>query len=88
MLTALRPLFFLVAAKDCILDPWGEWTQCDVECGRGTQTRERRIRQNKQFGGLDCEARFQKRFCRGTNCARRREDQGALETTGEFSITS
>ena len=67
-----------------MLDAWGDWSECDNECGRGTQTRERRVLREKKFGGRDCDVRFQKKFCRGEKCARRREQGGALEAAGEL----
>ncbi|MBU1977563.1 MAG: hypothetical protein KJ958_00165, partial [Gammaproteobacteria bacterium] len=47
------------ATRDCPIDPcpidceWGEWSECDVDCGPGMQTREILI--EAAWGGLECE---------------------------------
>ena len=47
------------AVQACEMDPcpidceWSEWSECDADCGPGTQTRE--IVVQAEWGGLECE---------------------------------
>eukprot|EP01004_Peranema_trichophorum_P003198 NODE_21_length_5193_cov_112.595266_g17_i0.p1 GENE.NODE_21_length_5193_cov_112.595266_g17_i0~~NODE_21_length_5193_cov_112.595266_g17_i0.p1 ORF type:complete len:1676 (-),score=495.00 NODE_21_length_5193_cov_112.595266_g17_i0:119-5146(-) len=39
---------------DCVVSSWGDWSVCTKTCGGGSQTRERTITTETQFGGLPC----------------------------------
>jgi len=39
---------------DCACSDWTAWDQCDVQCGRGQQHRQRQISQFPQNGGKTC----------------------------------
>ncbi|KAK6641561.1 hypothetical protein RUM44_013274 [Polyplax serrata] len=53
---------------DCVVSPWGPWSDCDVECGTGMTTRRREIQTQPQNGGKHCPSLMQKRGCQGTRC--------------------
>ena len=53
---------------DCIVDEFGPWSSCDVECGRGIQSRDRRVLQETRNGGKSCPELVQRRSCVGLNC--------------------
>lgn len=39
---------------DCVMSEWSEWSDCDVDCGDGTQTRTRTVLSQPQNGGAAC----------------------------------
>ena len=47
----------LILAVDCEFK-WGNWSQCPVTCGGGTQSREKIIIRNATHGGSECKAPF------------------------------
>jgi hypothetical protein len=53
---------------DCVPSTWGSWSSCSKTCGAGTQTRERSISVDAQFGGKACPALESSQFCRTTRC--------------------
>lgn len=44
----------IASPTDCLLSNWGNWGDCSVPCGNGTQTRTKNILQNSLFGGQPC----------------------------------
>lgn len=57
-----------LAVIDCVVSPWGPWSECDAECGTGMTTRHREIQVQPQNGGKHCPSLMQKRGCQGTKC--------------------
>lgn len=53
---------------DCLLSDWGQWGECDRECGPGTMTRSRAIIRAPENGGKRCQSLVQKRGCSGYKC--------------------
>jgi len=53
---------------DCVVDEFGPWSSCDVECGRGSMSRERKVIQEARNGGKSCPELIQRRSCVGLNC--------------------
>ncbi|RWS23867.1 uncharacterized protein B4U80_07591 [Leptotrombidium deliense] len=56
---------------DCQLSEWGPWSECDVECGLGTMSRQRKVIRPAQNGGKECDELVQKRGCHGHKCESR-----------------
>ncbi|KAI1285642.1 Somatomedin-B and thrombospondin type-1 domain-containing protein [Halotydeus destructor] len=54
--------------QDCVVSDWSDWSDCDVSCGVGTSTRNRRVLRQPQNGGQECPETTQKRSCHGFNC--------------------
>ena len=44
----------VASSTDCLLSNWGNWGDCSVPCGNGTQTRTKTILQNSLFEGQPC----------------------------------
>lgn len=44
----------LVSAVDCVWEAWSNWTECNVACGGGQQSRSR-SKQVEKYGGRACE---------------------------------
>ncbi|XP_062584842.1 somatomedin-B and thrombospondin type-1 domain-containing protein-like [Saccostrea cucullata] len=54
--------------RDCLMEEWGSWSECDELCGYGTQRRKRKILRHRQHGGKKCPVRHEKRACVGNQC--------------------
>ncbi|RWS11239.1 somatomedin-B and thrombospondin type-1 domain-containing protein-like protein, partial [Dinothrombium tinctorium] len=65
---------------DCELSEWGQWSECDVECGLGTMSRKRKILREPQNGGKECEELQQKRGCHGHKCESRATAKASRES--------
>lgn len=53
---------------DCEVSEWGQWSECDKNCGIGMMLRTRDILQPAQNGGKHCPSLVQKRGCQGLRC--------------------
>jgi len=53
--------------KDCYVSAWGAWSKCTEACDGGTQTRERRVIQERN-GGKTCPSLSQTRTCNTYKC--------------------
>ncbi len=56
------------ATKNCVVSPWGAWSECSAACGGGTQTRTRSIIQAARNGGAECPALSETRNCNTQPC--------------------
>eukprot|EP01006_Ploeotia_vitrea_P040132 TRINITY_DN66404_c3_g4_i3.p1 TRINITY_DN66404_c3_g4~~TRINITY_DN66404_c3_g4_i3.p1 ORF type:complete len:2189 (-),score=999.16 TRINITY_DN66404_c3_g4_i3:889-6498(-) len=54
--------------QSCIVSEWGEWSECDSECGEGHQIRFRRMLQDSQNGGAPCKHLNESRTCMNAPC--------------------
>ena len=46
---------FLSCTVDCDWGAWSNWTECNKECGGGTEYRERVKSQVEKYGGRPCD---------------------------------
>lgn len=53
--------------QDCQVSEWGPWSECDNQCGSGSQERTRVIAMEPSRGGKSCPPTLQKRGCQGTS---------------------
>eukprot|EP01012_Entosiphon_sulcatum_P049575 TRINITY_DN6820_c0_g1_i6.p1 TRINITY_DN6820_c0_g1~~TRINITY_DN6820_c0_g1_i6.p1 ORF type:complete len:7637 (+),score=112.47 TRINITY_DN6820_c0_g1_i6:5459-28369(+) len=53
---------------DCVVGPWQDWTPCSKDCGVGTRTRTRVVRQAAEFGGLACPQLVEEEYCNTHDC--------------------
>lgn len=61
-------VYFVFSVIDCVVTPWGPWSECDADCGTGMTTRHRKIQTQPQNGGKHCPSLIQKRGCQGSRC--------------------
>lgn len=54
--------------SDCILGPWGTFSQCTETCGGGTMTRHRVVQRHPKHGGISCTALSQTKPCQNSPC--------------------
>ncbi|MDO8971013.1 MAG: T9SS type A sorting domain-containing protein [Saprospiraceae bacterium] len=54
--------------NNCVVSPWGTWSECSAACGGGTQTRTRSIIQEARNGGAQCPALSESRNCNTQPC--------------------
>ncbi|XP_064382253.1 thrombospondin type-1 domain-containing protein 7A-like [Halichondria panicea] len=55
--------------RDCVWSEWGEWSECDGECGEGRQTRSRVVVTTSKGTGRDCSGlSSQNRTCNNNPC--------------------
>lgn len=57
-----------VCPRDCMMEPWSEWSECDVTCGEGVQIRMRRIKKRAKGAGLPCGEPKEMRVCEMPAC--------------------
>ena len=67
------------AVRDCQVSEWGSWSECDVTCGPGSQSRTRHVTSEAHHGGKSCPAVLQKRGCQGTQCGARSSHKAAFK---------
>eukprot|EP01004_Peranema_trichophorum_P007321 NODE_60_length_4100_cov_55.328640_g50_i0.p1 GENE.NODE_60_length_4100_cov_55.328640_g50_i0~~NODE_60_length_4100_cov_55.328640_g50_i0.p1 ORF type:complete len:1365 (-),score=567.13 NODE_60_length_4100_cov_55.328640_g50_i0:5-3496(-) len=53
---------------DCVMDDWSVWSDCDVSCGGGKQTRTKKVITSAQFGGKECSASSEYQTCNTQPC--------------------
>ncbi|XP_041059147.1 somatomedin-B and thrombospondin type-1 domain-containing protein [Carcharodon carcharias] len=56
-----------ISAIDCIVGPWGPWTECSSLCGIGSRDRGRLVTIPPRNGGTPCPDLKQRRGCYGHN---------------------
>ena len=61
-------LFKFPSPRDCIVSPWGGWSNCSKTCGGGTETRTRQVLYPARFGGKACPTLENKRACNTNPC--------------------
>ena len=50
---------------DCVVTPWGPWSECSRPCGRAQKQRRRMIKLHPQNGGKACPTKLvQRRRCK------------------------
>ncbi|XP_048852865.1 somatomedin-B and thrombospondin type-1 domain-containing protein [Brienomyrus brachyistius] len=54
-----------ISAIDCVLSPWGQWTECNALCGTGSMERTRQVTVPPRNGGTPCPDLRQRRGCFG-----------------------
>jgi len=54
--------------EDCVMQSYGAWGSCDVDCGGGQQARHRDIGQNATYGGKQCGHRIDYQSCNTHSC--------------------
>ena len=53
----------------CSWEQWGEWEDCSVTCGDGTQKRNREITQQSSLVGNECTGnKRESRSCNSSGC--------------------
>eukprot|EP01004_Peranema_trichophorum_P002386 NODE_144_length_3469_cov_340.552002_g122_i1.p1 GENE.NODE_144_length_3469_cov_340.552002_g122_i1~~NODE_144_length_3469_cov_340.552002_g122_i1.p1 ORF type:complete len:1105 (-),score=461.08 NODE_144_length_3469_cov_340.552002_g122_i1:155-2980(-) len=55
---------------DCSMSNWGEWSQCNKQCGGGVQQRIRTIYQAASNGGVACQNTIEERSCNTNACSK------------------
>ncbi|XP_077164806.1 uncharacterized protein LOC143822960 isoform X3 [Paroedura picta] len=53
------------AAVDCVVGPWGPWSECSALCGTGSKDRMRQVIVPPRNGGAPCPDLKQRRGCLG-----------------------
>lgn len=53
---------------DCVMEEWGGWTSCSTECGGGTKSRTRGVKQSPDHGGLVCAVVEERQSCNMDSC--------------------
>ena len=54
--------------RDCIVGDWGDWSECNADCGGGQQIRKREVLYQAQYGGEPCPTLENKRVCNTLPC--------------------
>jgi len=57
-----------IAAVDCEVGDWTDYSECSRPCGRGVMTRERDVIQEPRNGGLECPVLKETTTCSGNRC--------------------
>ncbi|PIK42099.1 F-spondin-like protein [Apostichopus japonicus] len=55
-------------ARDCMMMPWSDWSECSVSCGEGVQIRTRTMKRRSKGSGEPCGDRKEMRVCEATAC--------------------
>lgn len=71
-----------MTAVDCVVGDWGEWDECNTQCGRGVMTRKRKVVVEARNGGQPCGTVSERRLCWGSNCKVARSNTGVEEMRG------
>lgn len=53
---------------DCVMAPWGIWSECDKTCGGGFTSRTRVVQRPAAFGGVACGVTVERQQCNLTPC--------------------
>ncbi|XP_042297923.1 somatomedin-B and thrombospondin type-1 domain-containing protein-like isoform X2 [Sceloporus undulatus] len=56
-----------VSAVNCVVGPWGDWSDCSSLCGTGSKDRMRQVTVPPRNGGTPCPDLKQRRGCLGDN---------------------
>ncbi|XP_032528013.1 somatomedin-B and thrombospondin type-1 domain-containing protein-like [Danaus plexippus] len=77
---------------DCVVSGWGEWSECDNECGSGSMMRSRRVVQAPARGGKHCPTLVQRRACQSHHGCTEESDiplreESAMILPGSLSIS-
>ena len=63
------PLKLQFILDNCSWGQWGEWEDCSVTCGNGTQERNREITQQSSLVGNECTGnKRESRSCNSSGC--------------------
>ncbi|MGH0153391.1 UNVERIFIED_CONTAM: hypothetical protein FKN15_041924 [Acipenser sinensis] len=58
----------IVPTLDCIVSPWGQWSECSQSCGLGSLFRQREVLREAQPGGVCNTILFDSRACFSQAC--------------------
>lgn len=77
--------------RDCIWMNWGEWSDCTVTCGKGTQSRVREIAMLATDGGVACDGpTFMNASCLGdaskSECNNTKAADVVVPSGGSFTL--
>jgi len=53
---------------DCKVGTWSKWSACSKTCGKGKQSRTRRVATRPRFGGKKCPALKARKECKAVPC--------------------
>ena len=60
----------LITLEKCLWNDFSAWSECDKDCGGGSQHRARTVYQEAKFGGEPCEGDAEEeRVCNENPCA-------------------
>ncbi|XP_066466129.1 somatomedin-B and thrombospondin type-1 domain-containing protein-like [Tiliqua scincoides] len=57
----------IAAAINCVVGPWGPWSDCSSQCSTGSKDRTRQVAVPPRNGGTPCPDLKQRRGCLGDN---------------------
>jgi len=53
---------------DCTMAEWSEWSECSADCGGGSKSKSRGIKQSAEHGGAPCPANIETDSCNQGSC--------------------
>ena len=62
------PIELQFIPQECKVNNWNNWSNCDKDCGGGTQKRQRSITQDQKFGGNECPQLSEIKDCNTQHC--------------------
>jgi hypothetical protein len=80
--------FIANAISDCLLNAWGDWSECSSNCGNGVRFRDRTVKQEAGEGGRACAGDLKNaEGCQSAVCAEQDCVWGAWEDWSTCSRT-